>query len=165
MRSRPAQLRPAVPADARALARLRYTFRAALGTVAESEAAFLPRCEAWMAERLARSASWRCWVAIDEGRVCGMIWLFPLEKIPNPVDEPERHGYISSLYVTPEHRGRGLGSDLLTECLRACDAEGFDAIFLWPTPLSRSLYARHGFVARDDLLERRRSDGAASGAN
>jgi hypothetical protein len=30
-----------------------------------------------------------------------------------------------------------------------------DATILWPTPASRTLYLRHGFAVRDDLLERR----------
>jgi hypothetical protein len=29
-------------------------------------------------------------------------------------------------------------------------------VLLWPTPRSRSLYLRHGFATRDDVLERRR---------
>jgi hypothetical protein len=33
---------------------------------------------------------------------------------------------------------------------------GVDRLVLWPTPESRTLYERHGFAVRDDLLERRR---------
>jgi len=141
--------------DVPALARLRYEFRAALDPASESEPAFLGRCEQWMAARLATPGSWRCWVAEDAGVLCGMVWLLPIEKLPNPVSEPERHGYVSSLYLRPEYRGHGLGSELLNTCLRACEADGYDALFLWPTALSRSLYLRHGFEVRQDLLERR----------
>ncbi|MGH7579428.1 MAG: GNAT family N-acetyltransferase, partial [Gemmatimonadales bacterium] len=83
------------------------------------------------------------------------VWLQLLDKLPNPVDEPERHGYVSSLYVRPAFRGAGLGSALLSACLEACDGAGVDAVLLWPTPASRSLYLRHGFAVREDLLERR----------
>ena len=92
----------------------------------------------------------------------GTVWLQHLEKLPNPVGEPEWHGYVSSLFVEPDVRGRGLGSVLLSEALAECDRRGCDAVILWPTARSRSLYLRHGFSVRDDLLERRRGNGIAS---
>ena len=148
-------VRPAVVADAPALARLRYEFRAGIEPTAESETAFVERCTAWMLERLRPGASWLCWVAQSRGAIVGSAWLQLIEKLPNPVAEPELHGYISSLYVEPAHRQAGLGSALLAECLRECEAMAVDAVILWPTPRSRSLYVRHGFAVRDDLLERR----------
>jgi ribosomal protein S18 acetylase RimI-like enzyme len=148
-------LRPGLPADAEALARLRFAFRADLEPPVEAEAAFLARCRPWMAARLG-SGSWRSWVLARGGTLIGSVWLQLLEKLPNPVAEPERHGYISSLFVRPEARGRGLGSRLLAAALAECDECGCDAVLLWPTPRSRSLYLRHGFSVRDDLLARRR---------
>jgi ribosomal protein S18 acetylase RimI-like enzyme len=146
-------IRPAVAADAPALARLRYLFRAGLESAVESETAFIERCTGWMLERLAPAGSWRCWVADAGGALAGSAWLQLIEKLPNPVAEPERHGYISSLYVQPSHRGTGLGSALLAACLRESEAMAVDAVILWPTPRSRSLYVRHGFAVRDDLME------------
>jgi len=148
-------IRPAVAADAPALARLRYEFRVGIESAAESETVFLERCTAWMLQRLGPGASWRCWVAQMRGGIVGSAWLQLIEKLPNPVAEPELHGYISSLYVRPTQRGVGFGSALLAACLRECEAMAVDAVILWPTPRSRSLYARHGFALRDDLMERR----------
>ncbi len=147
-------LRPAVPADAGVLARLRFAFRADLEPPAEPESVFLARCTSWMAPRLAPGGPWRCWVA-GEAEPVGTVWLQLLEKLPNPVAEPEWHGYVSSLFVQPDARGAGLGSRLLAEALAECDRLGCDAVVLWPTPRSRSLYLRHGFALREDLLERR----------
>jgi GNAT superfamily N-acetyltransferase len=151
----PPSLRPGGPDDAAALARLRFAFRADLEAPAEPEAVFLERCLPWMAARLG-SGPWRCWVVQVGGELVGSVWLQLLEKLPNPVAEPEWHGYISSLFVLPEARGRGLGSRLLAAALGECDRWGCDAVLLWPTPRSRSLYLRHGFAVREDLLERRR---------
>jgi ribosomal protein S18 acetylase RimI-like enzyme len=148
-------VRAAVAAEAPDLARLRYEFRAGIEPAAESETAFVERCTAWMLERLRPGASWRCWVAQAHGAIVGSAWLQLIEKLPNPVAEPELHGYISSLYVQPAHRGAGLGSRLLAACLGECEAQAVDAAILWPTPRSRSLYVRHGFAVRDDLMERR----------
>jgi len=148
-------LRLGEPADAPALARLRYEFRASYGSTTEPEADFLARCTMWMADHLAPGNSWRCWVAEESTQLIGSVWLHVIEKLPNPVEEPESHGYISSLYVVPSRRNAGVGSCLLERCVRACVDEGVDAVILWPTPDSRNLYGRYGFAVRDDLLERR----------
>jgi ribosomal protein S18 acetylase RimI-like enzyme len=108
-----------------------------------------------MAERLAPGGSWRCWVAARDAVPVGSVWVQFVEKLPNPTAEPERHGYVSSLYVRPASRGAGVGEALLAACLEACAAEDLDAVILWPTAESRSLYARHGFVATDDVLQLR----------
>jgi GNAT superfamily N-acetyltransferase len=148
-------VRPAIPGDASALARLRYEFRAGLAPVVESEAAFVARCEPWMAQRLA-CGTWSAWVATADGEMVGTVWLQLVEKLPNPVAEPERHGYLTSCYVRARYRNAGVGTALLEAALGECDRRACDAVILWPTPESRSLYERHGFAVRDDTMERRR---------
>lgn len=148
-------IRPARPDDTSQLARLRYLFRADFGAPVESELDFLARSEPWIRKRLGAGSSWRCWVAESGNRLVGTAWLQLIEKLPNPVDEAEWHGYISSLYVDPAWRNAGLGTALLEKCLKECEERKVDAVILWPTPRSRELYERHGFAARDDLLERR----------
>lgn len=151
-----AAVRLARPEDAAALARLRYQFRTELEPAGEAGPDFIARCTEWMRERLGEAGAWRAWVAELGGTECGMVWLQLVEKIPNPVAEPEWHGYVTSLYVRPDQRASGLGSTLLRAALEACDQREVDAVFLWPTPRSRSLYERHAFGVRDDLLVRRR---------
>lgn len=153
-------IRAAQTADAPALARLRYEFRAGEDPVVEPETDFLTRCTDWMAAQLAPGGSWRCWVADTGVALIGTAWLQLIEKLPNPVAEAERHGYISSVYVEPRWRGAGLGSRLLSAAVETCDREGVDAIILWPTERSRTLYQRHGFSVRDDHFERRGVHGA-----
>ena len=144
-------------ADAEALARLRYEFRAALDPVAERPPAFVARCATWMRQQLEAQGHWYCWIAEHAGETVGTIWLALIEKLPNPVSEPERHAYITNLYVRPAYRGGGAGTLLLRQALAECDASGVDAVLLWPTPGSRSLYQRLGFAAPANLLERRLS--------
>jgi GNAT superfamily N-acetyltransferase len=149
------KIRAATPEDAPQLARLRYAFRTERRPAKELEAEFLSRCSGWMRERLAPGARWRCWVALVEERLAGTLWLQLIEKLPNPGDEAELHGYISSVYVAPPLRNRGVGTELLKACLNACDGLEIDAVFLWSTADSRRFYQRHGFAVRDDLLDRR----------
>jgi GNAT superfamily N-acetyltransferase len=152
--SAPFHVRRATPADAAELARIRYAFRTELDPPVEDEAGFRERCAAWMTERL-RQGAWRCWVAVLGNTLVGTVWLQRVEKLPNPVGHRRYHGYVSSVYVVPELRNAGIGSAMLAACLAEADALELDAVFLWPTPQSRTLYQRYGFAVRDDLLQRK----------
>lgn len=145
-------IREATAADAGRLAELRYEFRSALRPAVEEKEAFLGRCTIWMRRRLA--ADWKCWVATSGEEIVGQIWLQVVEKLPNPGREPERHGYITNLYLKPEFRG-GVGGKLLARALEWASRQEVDAVILWPTARSRSLYLRHGFQAPADMLELR----------
>jgi len=148
-------VRQANASDADALARLRFDFRSAIAAAVESESDFRARCSVWMRERLALPGGWLAWVAPDGAEIVGAVWVQLLEKVPNPIGEPERHAYLTNFFVRPARRGRGLGSALLASALSECDRRGVDSVFLWPTPESRPLYARHGFSADGGVMERR----------
>lgn len=145
-------LRRATPGDATELARLRHEFRAPRAANVEGDEEFFRRCEEWMRPRLAADSAWRAWLAELGGAAVGNIWLQLVEKVPNPVAETEWHGYVSNLFVRETARGRGVGSLLLKAALDECAERNVDNVILWPTPLSRSLYCRHGFAAADNML-------------
>jgi ribosomal protein S18 acetylase RimI-like enzyme len=145
-------IRLAHPDDAAVLAKLRYEFRATIDRNVETSPQFLQRCEAWMRERL-QQQNWRCWVAERDRTIIGALWLQLIEKIPNPTDEAEHHGYITNVFVREDVRGHGIGSRLLATALAFCKEEPVHAVILWPSNRSRSLYERHGFAVRADLLE------------
>jgi GNAT superfamily N-acetyltransferase len=145
--------------DSNALAELRYQFRAEAGSATENKSRFVRRCASWMKKRL-RSGSrlWRCWVLDDGKRLLGHVWVQLFEKLPNPVkDELEFHAYVTNFYVIPEMRSQGLGKRLLDKALSWCRAQETDAVILWATPESRSLYRRCGFGEPADILEQRHS--------
>ncbi|MDQ3742964.1 MAG: GNAT family N-acetyltransferase [Acidobacteriota bacterium] len=146
-------IRLAAESDAHALAGLRYEFRSSVGVVIEREPEFVGRCRRWMSERLREGGAWRCWVAECERELVGNLWAQLIEKIPNPVVEPERHAYITNFYVRERERGHGTGSLLMAAALGWCREADVHAVILWPTERSRSLYLRHGFAVREDLLE------------
>ena len=137
---------------------MRFEFRSSLEGPAEPREAFLDRCTPWMASRLDNAeAAWHCWVAEERDRLVGHLWLQVIEKVPNPVGELERHGYVTNLYVRERERGQGTGARLLSAALEWCRGNGVDSVVLWPTKQSRSLYARHGFSPPDALMELRLS--------
>ncbi len=147
-------VRRAGPADASAMAELRYAFRTELAPPAESEHGFVERATGWLADRLQRG-SWAGWLACDQEMPVGLVLVHLVEKVPNPVAEPESLGYVTSLYVLPRCRGRGVGEDLLRTAVRACREAGVDTVVLWPSERSVPLYRRHGFRRKGDVMELR----------
>jgi GNAT superfamily N-acetyltransferase len=147
------EVRFARVSDASVLAVLRYDLRSSTGRATEPRADFIRRCTSWMETRLHETERWRCWVAEEHGRLIGAVWVQLIEKIPNPRFETEQHGYLTNFYIEEPARGRGLGSRLLREAIKWCESRGVHAIILWPTDRSRSLYQRHGFAVREDIME------------
>jgi GNAT superfamily N-acetyltransferase len=76
-----------------------------------------------------------------------------VEKIPNPAAENECYVYLTNFYVREEYRDLGIGTRLLTELLAWSRAKKAHTVILWPRERSKSLYARHGFSAADDLMQ------------
>ena len=148
------EIRAATPDDARILAELRWEFRAGRDPAVEERQAFVDRCAAWMASELAGTA-WRAWVAHQSGHIIGQVWVNLIEKLPNPIDERERHLYLSNLYVQPTARG-GVGTALLETALEWAGANGVDRVILWPSARSVGLYARHQFRRDADVMELKR---------
>jgi len=149
------RIRLAKSGDARALADLRYRFRAETQHVTETKSRFLRRCTGWMKRRFRSGSSpWRCWVLDDGKQLLGHVCVQLFEKIPNPIhDERELHAYVTNFYVVPEMRRLGFGRELLNKAVLWCRARGTDAIILWATPGSKSLYRRCGFVESADIFE------------
>jgi predicted N-acetyltransferase YhbS len=145
-------VRPAGVPDLPVLAALRWQFRTDGAESTEERTAFEKR----FCERVSASfadGSWRAWVATDDGKAVGHVYASRIAKLPNPVDEAETHLYLSNLYVRPEYRGCGIAAALLDAAL--ADLDGVDATILWARPGTAGLYARYGFGASPEILERR----------
>ncbi|HKA20572.1 MAG TPA: GNAT family N-acetyltransferase [Blastocatellia bacterium] len=148
-------IRMAGPGDANALATLRYEFRSSFGANCEDEDGFVERSAKWMQDRLHEAAVWRCWIAECDGVAAGNIWAQLIEKIPNPMIEPERLGYITNFYVRENYRNCGLGSQLFSAAMEWIKESDVDAVILWPTERSRSFYRREGFSETVRVMEMR----------
>jgi GNAT superfamily N-acetyltransferase len=153
------RIRLARSADSPTLADLRYRFRAETDSATETKSQFLRRCTPWMKKRFRSGSSpWRCWVLDDGDQLLGHVCVQLFEKVPNPIhNELELHAYVTNFYVVPEMRHQRLGERLLNTALSWCRARGTDAIILWATSESKSLYRRCGFVEPTDIFELRHS--------
>jgi len=66
------EVRLAGQADARALAELRYAFRAEMAAPEEPQETFLERVTAWLTDRL-EAGTWTAWVASASGQPVGLV--------------------------------------------------------------------------------------------
>jgi GNAT superfamily N-acetyltransferase len=146
------ELHPAGPDDANALAEMRYAFRSELDTPSEPHEDFVQRMARWFVDR-AGDEHWKAWIARDDTGDVGTVFVQLVEKLPNPVPEPETLGYITSLWVAPHARGQGIGEALLDVAVDFCRQQEVDTIILWPSQRSVTLYQRRSFRRPAEVME------------
>lgn len=138
------ECRLASPEDATELARLRWQYRTADHPL-QSEDDFRRLCEAWLSKAI-DSDTWIVAVSSSvEGLLNGCMYLRCVDKVPNPGAIERAWGYITSSYVSPGHRGSGIGGTLLTLLIEQGRDRGLEFLIVWPSEEAVSLYERAGF--------------------
>lgn len=116
--------------------------------ITEFEAAL----EAWW---VANDASHRAFVACRKsGEAIGMAWLAVVARVPRPGATSRFSGDIQSVFVMPEHRGRGIGSALVREATEHALRLGVDRVTVHSSRLAVPVYERLGFESARELLHR-----------
>ena len=138
--------------DIQELARLRWElYSEQEGDLAESPDAYRERFATFARSALA-SDEWRSWVAREGGRLVAAVWLHTVLRVPVPAKRAGPIGYLTNVYVAPEHRNAGLGAQLLDRVRSWCGDQGFSLVIVWPTERSRPFYRRGGFDRPDEPL-------------
>ena len=134
------------------LARLRWELYAEQeGDLAETPDAYRERFTGFARSALA-SDEWRSWVARDGDRLVAAMWLLTVPRVPVPGTRAGAIGYLTNVYVAPEHRNAGLGAQLLDRVRAWGEEQGFSLVIVWPTERSRSFYRRGGFDRPEEPL-------------
>ncbi|MFJ7780626.1 GNAT family N-acetyltransferase [Streptomyces yangpuensis] len=148
-------VRPARPGDARILAQLRWAFKQEdheEGRPAPAPARRPEEAEQWIRDRLG-DGRWSAWVAENGGRICGHVFLCPVERMPEPYEDNHPVGHVTNFYVTPSLRNKGAGSALLEALVGYARSAGLEGLIVWPSERSSPLYQRLGFLRPEELLE------------
>lgn len=145
-------IRTATLADAPALSALRWRWAQPGRTPGEGEAReFAAALGRWMVAQGERSV---CQVADLDGDLVGMAWLAVFERVPNPGDTVRRSGDVQSVFVVPEHQGRGVGRRLVESLCAAADDLGVRKLTVDSRDSVMPFYERLGFSARNTLMQR-----------
>jgi GNAT superfamily N-acetyltransferase len=150
--------------DVPELARLRWElYEEQNGDPGEAFEAYVERFARFAGSAL-ESDDWRAWVARTENGLVGAMWLHTVHRVPVPGMRAGPIGYLTNVYVAPEHRNAGLGAEMLDRVEAWCTDEGFSTVIVWPTERSRSFYGRGGFGRPDEpLVLEREPDGPLEG--
>ncbi|GAA2073778.1 GNAT family N-acetyltransferase [Actinomadura alba] len=141
------------PADAPALAELRWAFKRE-DDEGPPHGAVLPTGEAerWIRDRLG-GGRWLARVAEADGEIRGHVFLHLVERMPDPYGESAPIGYTTNFYVMPGRRNQGIGSALLQALDEYARRMALDTLIVWPGERSASLYRRSGCHTPGELLE------------
>ena len=138
--------------DVAELARLRWELYAEQeGAPAETPDEYRERFARFAGSALA-SDMWRSWVVRDGDRLVAAMWLQTVPRVPVPGKRAGAIGYLTNVYVAPEHRDAGLGAQMLERAKAWCREQGHSLVIVWPSERSRSFYQRAGFGRPDDPL-------------
>lgn len=146
-------IRAAMRSDLEELAALKEEWAALETPATDTERAeFIRALGHWLD---ARDGSVVCHVAELYGTLIGMAWLVVFERVPDIRNQRRLTGDIQSVYVRPEHRGAGIGRQLLAGLLTAADELRIPRVTVSANSRAAALYEAQGFTAVPTLLERR----------
>lgn len=138
--------------DIAELSRLRWRlYEEQEGALSETPDAYRERFARFAGSALT-SRDWRAWVARTDDGLVGGIWLHTVHRVPVPAKRAGPIGYLTNVYIAPEHRNAGLGALMLDRIRAWCREEGYSLVIVWPTERSRAFYGRGGFGRPDEPL-------------
>jgi GNAT superfamily N-acetyltransferase len=140
--------RMATREDVTALGQLRHSWTTELGVAAED-----PRFAATFAEWLAQQQGHRTfWIAEEQGHPVGMVNLLTIDRMPRPGRPTSRWGFLGNLYVVPDHRLTGVGTQLVTALLATAAQRGLARVLVHPNEGSLPFWRSSAFVEASDLM-------------
>jgi GNAT superfamily N-acetyltransferase len=139
-------LRQATLADVDVLVRHRRRMWAAILEIPENELDHADRVyRRWLRSRLrnGRVVGFIEVTPIGFVAASGCVWIMPSQ--PRPMWRGTQVPYLMSMFTEPEHRGRGLATQIVRAAIRWSKSRGFDHLNLHASEFGKPTYTRMGF--------------------
>ncbi len=85
-------------------------------------------------------------LAEENGTCIGTGIVFYYDSVPSPFNITGKNSYITSMYVEPSYRCKGIGTELLERVIECVKRRGVKVIFLSASEMGRPLYEKRGFA-------------------
>ncbi len=138
--------------DAYIIARMRQTMWEEMRPEESATAAFREAMFVYWYEAL-ESGRAVGWIAEQGVTPIGMTMLLLHHHPPRPTSEARR-GYVTSVYVAPEHRRRGVGRALMEAAIAYGREQGLQRLELRTSEQGRALYEAVGFRPQEVMMLR-----------
>lgn len=146
------EIRIAGSDDVRQLARMLWWNSGAEQRTGRTVAGFAVDLASWWAEH--RSTHSAFVATTSDGTAVGMAWLALVGRPPRPGLLHRLAGDVQSVFVLPEHRGRGVGSALVRAALDHAESRQAERVTVHSGTRAMPVYQRLGFAASARLMMR-----------
>jgi GNAT superfamily N-acetyltransferase len=110
----------------------------------ETRSGYAEDCRSFLADAIT-SERWQIWVAEVDGRLVSHAFLALIDKVPRPIRQNARIAYLTNVYTRPDHRGQGIGAEIIRRAQAAAHEADVELIIVWPSDESIDFYEREGF--------------------
>jgi GNAT superfamily N-acetyltransferase len=86
-----------------------------------------------------------CYFAEIDGKIVGGCSIVVFDILPSYVNTSGRVAYVQNMFVEPEHRGKGIGRDLVQHIEEEARNLNVSIIWLHATELGRPVYEKEGY--------------------
>jgi GNAT superfamily N-acetyltransferase len=93
------------------------------------------------------------WVAEAEGQIVGAGGLIFLQKPPADGNLSGQEAHIMNMYITPQWRGKGIGTALINKIIESLKGTNAKRIRLHATESGRSVYEKVGLISMTSEME------------
>ncbi len=145
-------IREATAGDVEDLARLIWLDSRASSPHSEEVAEFATELARWWTDQCTTHYAF-----VAEGadqRLVGMTWVAVQSRPPRPGNALRVAADIQTVFVSPQHRGEGLGSALVEAAARHAESLGAKRVTVSSRRRATTVYERLGFASSPQLLQR-----------
>lgn len=93
------------------------------------------------------------WGVLKDNKIVATGALCLFERIPYEVNLTGKEGYILNIYTCPEFRKQGLAGKIVNEIVKYASEIGINKLWLSSSETGKSIYAKYGFVEKDNEME------------